>query len=313
MSLYKILDISPTSTLDEIKKAYHKQILKFHPDKNPNPDARERFEEVTMAYNILKDEKSRTEYAKLDSEKENHFWLLLQGWIRKISTGDLGILFENKNYDNLNFLLSQMENFSLTQILSWFNQPQNIPTNNTYLDSITHSESWNDENGIYLDELPLKFLEENELDIKLILKININDILENKLRKIKINRKVNNKNITSNFTISCLKPYIVFSNGGDWGNKKKGDLIISLEIEDWNWCYDGIYLEKNISVYQMIYGVNLEILLGKETLTIRDWIPHRDGWKLFLDKDLPIKCYLKLILNYQDTEQKKEILYNYFS
>jgi len=316
MSLYKILEISPTSTMEEIKKAYHKQILKYHPDKNPDSTARDRFEEVTMAYNILKDEKSRTEYAKLNPEKENHFWLLLQGWIRKISTGDLGVLFENKNYDNLNFFLNNIKNLSLIQILSWFNQPQNLSslnTSNTYLDSITHSESWNDEKGIYLDELPLKFLEENELDIKLILKITINDLIENKLKKIKISRNINNKKLTSNFTLSCSKPYVIFINGGDTKNKKTGDLIITLELEDWQWCYDGVFMEKKISLYQMIYGVNFEILLGSETLTIRDWIPHRDGWKLFLENDSPIKCYLKLILDYQDTLERREILFNNFS
>ena len=52
---YKILGVSRSANADEIKKAYRKMALKFHPDKNSSPDAEERFKEIAEAYDVLSD------------------------------------------------------------------------------------------------------------------------------------------------------------------------------------------------------------------------------------------------------------------
>ncbi len=52
---YKILGVSRTATEDEIKKAYRKMALKYHPDKNTSPGAEEKFKEVAEAYDVLND------------------------------------------------------------------------------------------------------------------------------------------------------------------------------------------------------------------------------------------------------------------
>ena len=60
---YDILGVSKTATQDEIKKAYRKICLKFHPDKNPgDKNAEEKFKEAAEAYSVLGDEEKRKEY-----------------------------------------------------------------------------------------------------------------------------------------------------------------------------------------------------------------------------------------------------------
>src|SRR5882672_2498685 len=60
---YKVLDVPKTATEAEIKKAYRRLAMKFHPDRNPNDkDAEEKFKEAKEACEILTDAQKRAIY-----------------------------------------------------------------------------------------------------------------------------------------------------------------------------------------------------------------------------------------------------------
>lgn len=66
---YDVLEISRTATAEEIKKAYRKNALKYHPDRNPgDAEAEKKFKEISEAYEVLSDDKKRQIYDRHGKE-----------------------------------------------------------------------------------------------------------------------------------------------------------------------------------------------------------------------------------------------------
>jgi len=68
MNHYEILGVDKNATKDDIKKAYRKLALQYHPDRNPdNKDAESKFKEISNAYEILSDDTKKSNYDRFGS------------------------------------------------------------------------------------------------------------------------------------------------------------------------------------------------------------------------------------------------------
>lgn len=63
LDYYKVLGVERSATADEIKRAYKKVAIKYHPDRNPgDKEAEEKFKQAAEAYDVLRDPEKRSRY-----------------------------------------------------------------------------------------------------------------------------------------------------------------------------------------------------------------------------------------------------------
>ena len=333
MDLYEILELKPNASEIEIKKAYLRLVKVYHPDKNKTPGSEDKFRKIQSAYEILSDPKSRLEYQKMNQSQKFGFVEILEKIIgEQISLSEFKKYGINLDKTDFDYLQNNFWNFfraiNVGELLGLFKK--GIVPKKNFNNIINCSESDNDifdeTTAEYFYNLPISFQKNNPLDIKLELSIKLGDIASKNKRKIKIKRRINNRDETTSFVFNLTNPYVVFVGAGDYLNGDYGNLIVKLTLpNNLYWNENIILIEQNMSLYEMIYGLDLRLDVGEnKNINIQNWVPSRDGFVIEItnsnnkniESDIKFDNYnlaIKLVLDYQDTIEKEQLLRQYFS
>lgn len=331
MDLYQILEIKSTASENEIKKAYHKLAKIYHPDKNKSIDAKEKFQKIQSAYEILSNNETRQEYQKMDKDDKFNFVEILKkiiddklnvDEIKKYSSklGNIDFDYIQKNF--MNFI----HGINVSELMNMFKKGiiNKKQFNNVINCSDTDNDIYDESCAEYYHQLPIFIQKGTNLDINIELNIKIGDIANNNKKKIKIKRNLEDEQETNTFLFPLSKPYIVFMGAGDMNDGDYGNLIIKLKLpNNLYWNENLILIEQEMTLYEMIYGLDIYLDLGEnKVININNWVPSRDGFFIEITNNKNIETNLKLsnynltiklILNYEDNEEREQLLKMYFS
>lgn len=315
---YSILEIDYNSNVNDIKKAYRRLARKYHPDKNKDPDAINKFHQIQLAYETLINDETRRSYSQIRNKTK------FQEFMDNIISNNLDIdglkyFGLNLNQDECSKMENNFHNFidklNLKEIIDFFVN-KNIPKKGNFDNDCSDSNinEFKSYDAYYYDSLPWKFSQHSSLTLRVSINVNFESLFKNEQRTIKIKRKIDNEFIITNFKFNIKNQYIIFVGGGDQQNGDAGDLIIRLVLDNkFLWIDNNIIIHQDISLYEYVYGVKINYNFGNMEICYDNWIPSRDGNDLYIKKIGDYNVMIKFILNYNDTTENKEILKNHFN
>jgi DnaJ-class molecular chaperone len=241
MDYYQVLNVNRDASEEDIRKSYKKLALLYHPDKNQNnPEACEKFKEISEAYSILSDKSKRSQYDLLGNvdntfDGEDPFSVFNNIFQQHMSG------FMNMRYDN---------DINLADIMGSIPgmPPGVFPFGNVHVRVHTFPTDMFQTNAFQEEEIMY-----NDMN-------NMND-MNNKhnMNKVKINLKGKPDNIIYNIDVSFADIY----------NEKMKKITILRERKK-----NGKYIEKKKKIEIPVYGK--EIILEGEGHELKDYKERGD-------------------------------------
>ena len=224
MDYYKILNVKKTASTEEIKKAYHRLAVKYHPDKNPNSKESEKFKEISEAYEILSDPQKRLQY-NINNNYEDFTFTFTEEEVNMMYH------YYSKIKDSIEFKL-------LYKLFTSFKNKRKTKSKSKSLISL---ES-------------VKFINISKLYENYIINLScdIHDIYNNKMKTIII---FTNKYPIFLYIYNKLNSYIIIN------NNYIIKVNISIKTSRYTLINNSLHYKQEIDLYEYYYGAQFTIIL----------------------------------------------------
>ena len=244
MNFYDILQVDTNASYNEIKKAYKKLALKYHPDKNKINNTIEKFKQINIAYEVLSDTNKRKKYDNMTINQQDAFYNALTLVIN-------GMESNSTCKKIINYFYSNKKNFKNDINTLNFKRIYNTVINR--LDSLTLREY-----ADFLDTFNNDVIKKNiSNDIYILINTTLKEQYMNKYKKIQF------KHLNESLFVPLRENEVIFKNKGKILDEKVGDIIVNIVSED-NEMFKKINENDvacffNISLFDYLYGCELKI------------------------------------------------------
>ncbi|ARF09004.1 DnaJ domain protein [Catovirus CTV1] len=241
MNPYYILNVNPGCSKDELRKAYLKLVLKYHPDRTNDPSAEEKIKEIYTAYELLKTDEFRQKYDNMENESKFEYY----NEFRK---------YCNKKYPSLSKVIE-----NIIQIFYEDGEEFKKDFNNFDFEKIYNTVTNKIPDLMANFDVPNNFEKEqsHELNIYGTIRSTLKNRYLNKYEKISVNRITKDPKI---LFIPLRESKVIFQNEGETYKCNHGDIVIDIIVEDvdgYTIIDNNLYTNVYITLYEYLYGGDL--------------------------------------------------------